>query len=103
MKVYLSGAITNNPAYKKSFAEAERRVARMGHEAVNPVKLASLLEKEFLESGKKMPTYADYYMIDGWQESRGAILEHAIATSLEMPVFYPEMLDSIEKRTAALG
>ena len=38
MKVYIAGAITNNPRYKERFEEAEKRLISMGHAVINPVK-----------------------------------------------------------------
>lgn len=36
MKVYISGAITGNPDYKKQFAAAEEKLTAAGHCVMNP-------------------------------------------------------------------
>ena len=38
MKVYIAGAITNNPRYKEQFETAENRLISMSHAVINPVK-----------------------------------------------------------------
>lgn len=42
MKVYISGAITNNPNYKKDFALAEKIAKKCGYEVVNPASLGEV-------------------------------------------------------------
>ncbi len=36
MKVYISGAITNNPGYKEEFAKAMEKLEANGHRVMNP-------------------------------------------------------------------
>ena len=38
MKIYISGAITNNPNYVNQFKEAEQKLSLSGHAVINPVK-----------------------------------------------------------------
>ena len=45
MKVYIAGAITNNPRYKERFEEAEKRLISMCHAVINQVCLSSTPRK----------------------------------------------------------
>ena len=90
-KVYISGPITGleRQVYLKNFSDKERELRAMGYDVVNPTKL---LPSRFLWIykiiGYKLTLLYDIwhllncdgiYMIDGWQWSKGARLERAIA------------------------
>lgn len=36
-KIYISGAISNNPNYKKDFSEAKRALSKAGFEVLSPI------------------------------------------------------------------
>ena len=92
MKVYISGKITNNANYKADFEAAELALKIAGFQPVNPA-------EEKLPDGA---TWADYmrrdikllcdcdaiYMLDGWQESAGAKIEHKLARKLGIEIIY---------------
>lgn len=96
---YLSGAITNNQNYRSQFFEAEKHLEAQGLKPLNPVKLGLILE---LEQGA--PSWTDYmklditaliqcdaiYMLQGWESSKGATLEHHIAKELGLKITYQE-------------
>ena len=95
---YISGPITSDPDYKLKFALAEKFLSRLG-EVVNPA--AFEFDESELDPGKFPPEYiwAKYMAhdlkklekvakktgrkvlvhLDGWENSRGAALEHEIA------------------------
>ena len=90
-KVYISGPITGleRQVYLKNFADKELELLAMGYDVINPTKL---LPSRFLWIykiiGYKLTLLYDIwhllncdgiYMIDGWQWSKGARLERAIA------------------------
>ena len=73
MKIYISGKIsgTDLTETRKRFAAAAKVTKRLGYEPVNP-----------LENGLSEH--------DSWeaQESKGARIEHYIATEIGMPIMY---------------
>lgn len=101
---YLSGPITNNPHYKRQFFNAEKQLESQGQIVLNPVKLGLILE---LREGS--PSWEDYmklditaliqcdaiYMLQGWESSKGATLEHHIAKELGLKITYQEGNDEL--------
>ena len=89
MKIYISGAITNNPNYKEDFERAEDYLQREypSAEIINPALVNSHLPKsttheEYMRMSFCMLDMADsIFMIYGWQKSCGASQElgYAIA------------------------
>jgi hypothetical protein len=98
-KIYISGQITglSFEQAKAKFEKAEKdAVKRLGQgiEIINPMKLEH----------KPDPTWEDYmekdiaellkcdfiYMINNWQDSKGARCEHALAIELGLFVIYEE-------------
>ena len=91
-KIYISGKITDNANYKADFEAAELALKIAGFQPVNPA-------EEYLSDGA---TWADYmrhdikllcdcdaiYMLDGWQESAGAKIEHKLARKLGIEIIY---------------
>ena len=92
MKIYISGAITNNPNYKEDFERAEDYLQREYPSAyiINPALVNSYLPKS--------TTYEEYmkmcfcmldiceaiFMIQGWSKSRGSIREYGYAIAKDM-------------------
>lgn len=101
---YLSGSITNNQNYRRQFFEAEEHLAAQGLKTLNPVKLGLMLELE-----QEVPSWEDYmkldliallqcdaiYMLQGWQSSKGATLEHYLAKELGLKIIYQEGNDEL--------
>ena len=103
MVVYISGAITNNPNYELDFKIREAHLHQMGYRVVNPVKIGKKLESTFYEK----PKWEDYMkvclqellrcdgisMLDGWEKSKGAAMEHDIAVKLGMQIVEVKLLN----------
>jgi len=92
MRVYISGPITGVPDHAKKFAVAFAALAKAGHDPVNPVDIERMLKylmgreptwEEYMREDIKALTDCDgIYMLDGWEESRGAQFEAHVAKRL---------------------
>ena len=94
MKIYISGKIsgTDLTETRKRFAAVDEATKRLGYEPVNPLE-NGLSEHDSWEA-HIVKDIADLlqckaiYMLQGWQESKGARIEHYIATEIGMPIMY---------------
>ena len=94
MKIYISGKIsgTNLTETRKRFAAAAKVTKRLGYEPVNPLE-NGLTEHDSWEAhiAKDIADLLQckaIYMLQGWQDSKGACIEHYIATKIGMPIMY---------------
>ena len=90
--VYIAGGISNDPNYKEHFANAEKYLRQvMGYQPINPIMPLGFTYKEYIDMGLSKLKYCDaIYMLKGWQESKGAILEHLYAQTIELKIIYEE-------------
>lgn len=96
MKIYISGAITNNPNYKEDFEKAEDYLQREypSAEIINPALVNSHLPKsttheEYMRMSFCMLDMADaIFMIDGWQKSCGASQEYGYALAKDKIILF---------------
>jgi hypothetical protein len=93
-KCYISGKITNLPeeVYLQKFAEGMEEVRAMNMHPVNPCFIPHDHDKSWQSYMKhdiiEMMKCDALYMLNNWQESRGAKIEWQIADSLGMKIFY---------------
>lgn len=88
MKIYISGAITNNPNYIKEFAEAEALLLEQGHTVLSPIKNDGFTYREYIDMGLCELMRCDaIYMLNGWMGSAGARLEYNYAFTVGMKIF----------------
>ena len=94
MKVYISGKIsgTDLTETRKRFSAVAKATKKLGYEPVNPLE-NGLSEHDTWEAHivKDIATLLQckaIYMLQGWQESKGARIEHYIATKIRMPIMY---------------
>ena len=102
--IYISGKISGDDNYRTKFAMAENRLIRDGYSVLNPVEVGDRLDRVHQAMGRAAPTWREYmrkclvaiidvgavYMLRDWQESRGARLEHHIASDLGIQIVYEE-------------
>jgi len=96
MKIYISGPITGQPdGNREAFASAEAILSQLGHTAINPHKLCEHLPdgsawEEYMKLCIPVVCQSDaMYMLPGWNNSRGAVVEKGIADILSLPSYYP--------------
>ena len=91
-KVYISGPITGTKDYLERFERIETSLSRQGMEVINPAKVNVNLPKsttweEYMRMSLCMLGMCDgIYMMEGWQQSRGASLEYAYARGMGITV-----------------
>lgn len=88
-KLYLSGAITNNPEYKKQFTRKYRELEE-NYIVLSPLFINANLEwKEYMHIDLAMIDVCDVvYMMKGWKNSRGAKIEEVYAQFKDKEIIY---------------
>lgn len=87
MKIYIAGAITNNPSYREQFKEAEERLVAAGHAVINPCKNEGFTYREYINMGLCELMHCDaIYLLRGYENSTGATLEHDYARTVGLTV-----------------
>lgn len=89
MKIYIAGPMTGLPDLNRSaFERAKQALDAEGHNAVNPhdlhptdVQWHTAMRTDIME----LLTCDAVALLDNWQNSRGALLEHFIASTLGVP------------------
>lgn len=90
-KIYISGAITNNPNYKEQFAAAEKKLIAAGHQVFNPAHNTGDSYKELIDLGMQQLMASDaIYMLPGHEESTGATLELTYAKAVGIEIIYAD-------------
>jgi len=85
MKVYISGKITGTNDYMKRFEDAEIELQLNGYDVINPALVNSNLPEctthdEYMKISLCMLDMCDaIYMLDGWNNSKGACIEYGYA------------------------
>ena len=94
--IYISGAITGATDYMERFAEAEERLTAAGYKVINPAKVTSgvdgvLCYEDVMELDIVLLGKADaIYMLQGWEDSRGANREYGFALAAGKKIWKEE-------------
>lgn len=96
MTIYISGPISNpDPELLerniRAFTVAEKVLEKRGHRVCNPTdhcKPSWTWEKCMRVDLAHLLTCDSIYLLDGWEHSRGARIEHDLAVALSMPVYH---------------
>ena len=93
-KIYVSGRISGLPldTARRRFAQAQDTLERQGWEVINPLNNGlpadAPWEDHLAEDIINLFACKAIYMLDGWECSQGAIIEHALARRINMRVIY---------------
>lgn len=92
MRIYLSGKITNNIEYKLQFQKAENQLRLLGFDVLNPTRMCIydwFTYQDCIKLDLALLEMCDaIYMLDGWQDSKGANYELATAKVLGKKTMY---------------
>lgn len=100
MIVYISGQVTNKENYKEDFAIAENWLIKNGYIPINPTRLEvfNLTYEQYLILDYELIKMCDgIFMLDGWQNSKGACAELLFAKSLSKKVLYQDYYKEFRK------
>lgn len=94
-RVYISGKITGTTDFMERFAMAEEKLKSEGYAVLNPARANSYMPEdttweEYMNVSLTLLSMADtIYMLEGWEDSKGATQEHEMAISpLGLKVIY---------------
>lgn len=82
MTIYIAGKMTGEKCYNfPKFYEVEEMLLSNGHKVLNPAKIPIMPKYEmYYPINKAMLDGADaIYMLDGWEDSKGAVKEYEYA------------------------
>ena len=87
-RIYIAGAITNNPSYEKDFNECEEQLKELNFVPLNPVKNIGFDYKSYIDMGLCELMHCDAIcVIKGSQLSKGEMLEIHYAKTVGLPIY----------------
>ena len=92
-RIYISGPITGTKDYMQRFEKAEKELTENGYSVINPAKVNAMLPQdatweEYIKvSLTLLSICTGVYMMPGWRESRGAVLEFMQARRNGMQIY----------------
>ena len=109
ISVYLSGKITGleKEVYTKTFARAEQHYLSAGYEVINPVKIGEALlslnpkakyEDFMIRDLEALSTCTHIALLEGWEDSKGAMREKKEAEKLGLEIMYLKLFDKGAKK-----
>ena len=93
MKTYIAGPMSNHPDLNfPAFHAAAAHLRSLGRQVVNPAEINPDPEMPWVNCMRadirELVTCDAIAMLPGWEASKGAKLEHHIATELDLTVIY---------------
>ena len=95
MRIYISGQITglDIKVAEEYFEQIENKLRDAGHVPINPMKVVEYhpdhkYEHYMAEDLKALCHCDAIFMLENWQNSRGAKIEHGVALGMEKMIFY---------------
>lgn len=91
-KIYIAGAITNNPNYIEQFKAAEEQLKAKGYTVINPVKNEGFAYREYINMGLCELMHCDaIYLLKDYETSAGAMLEYEYAKTVGLEIIKEEV------------
>lgn len=92
MNIYLSGSISNDPNFKEKFVLKAEELTSKGHNVYNPAQHPPMFTwEQFMQLDLTALSFCDaIYLMNGWEQSKGAKIEHDAAKKLKLKIFYEE-------------
>ncbi len=95
MKIYISGKITGLDlrVAELYFETVEQNLLKAGHTPINPMKVLAYHPDHTWDTYMKedlgvLLTCDAILMLENWQDSKGAKVEHEVARSMGLQMFY---------------
>lgn len=94
MKLYISGKIsgTDLDYVRRLFDKVATTLRALGHEVINPLcnglSEAAPWEEHIAKDIINLIDCEGIYMLQGWEDSQGARIEHAVAKEIGLKVMY---------------
>ena len=95
-RMYISGAISglNFDVVVAKFADAEEKVRQWQYEPVNPINNGipheSPWQTHMMADLAMLLTCGAIFMLEGWEKSDGATVEHLFAQKMQIPIIYEQ-------------
>ena len=92
MKIYISGAISNNPNYKEDFERAEKKLKADGYEVINPTMVElppSCTHADYMKVDFALLDLSDgIYLLSNYEQSKGACMEYGYALAKDKIILF---------------
>lgn len=92
VKIYISGKISGLPNYAEKFAAAEAELTEQGYDVINPLNNGVASGEPWhvqMKADIRLLLNCDaIFMLDNWEKSIGAVLEHDLAFYLGLSITY---------------
>ena len=96
-KVYISGAIAQNPNFIADFAKTEQLLKGLGYDVVNPTRISGAVEyfdyADFMITSLMLLKKCDaIYFMSNWRKSDGCYIEKRVAQKMGIKIMHESYL-----------